>query len=40
MGALRELRGDDAESPTGATRLYERVGMHVAVRSDTWDKPL
>ena len=30
----------DAESPTGATRLYERVGMRIAVRSDTWEKTL
>jgi mycothiol synthase len=30
----------DAESPTGAMRLYERVGMRVAVRSDTWDRQL
>jgi ribosomal protein S18 acetylase RimI-like enzyme len=32
--------GVDAESPTGATRLYDRVGMSVRVRSDTWEKRL
>jgi mycothiol synthase len=30
--------GVDAESPTGATRLYERAGMHVEVRYDTYEK--
>jgi mycothiol synthase len=39
-GLRRVGLGVDAESPTGATRLYERVGMHVAVRSDSWDKQL
>jgi ribosomal protein S18 acetylase RimI-like enzyme len=32
--------GVDAESETGAVRLYERAGMHVARRSDLMDKPL
>jgi mycothiol synthase len=27
----------DGESLTGAVRLYERAGMHVASRSDTWE---
>jgi mycothiol synthase len=39
-GLRRVGLGVDAESPTGATRLYERAGMHVAVRSDSWDKQL
>jgi len=39
-GLRRAGLGVDAESPTGATRLYERVGMRVAVRSDSWDKQL
>jgi len=39
-GLRRVGLGVDAESPTGATRLYERVGMHVAVRSDSWDRQL
>jgi mycothiol synthase len=39
-GLRRVGLGVDAESPTGATRLYERVGMQVAVRSDSWDKQL
>ena len=29
--------GVDAENTTGAVRLYERVGMHVVRRSDTWE---
>jgi len=28
----------DAENPTGATRLYERVGMRPTVRVDSWEK--
>ncbi|MEX0674222.1 MAG: GNAT family N-acetyltransferase [Gaiellaceae bacterium] len=32
--------GVDAESITGATRLYERAGMHVSARSDTYEKAL
>ncbi|MDQ2984619.1 MAG: GNAT family N-acetyltransferase [Actinomycetota bacterium] len=30
--------GVDAENTTGATRLYERAGMHVAARFDTFQK--
>jgi mycothiol synthase len=30
----------DAENLTGAVRVYERAGMHVAKRSDTYEKPL
>jgi len=30
--------GVDAENTTGAVRLYESVGMHVARRSDTYEK--
>jgi mycothiol synthase len=30
--------GVDAESPTGATRLYERVGMHVTSQIDLYAK--
>ncbi len=30
----------DAENPTGATRLYEKAGMHVARRQDTYEKEL
>jgi mycothiol synthase len=30
----------DAENPTGATRLYERVGMHVQRRSNIWERSL
>jgi mycothiol synthase len=32
--------GVDAENPTGATRLYERAGMHVLWRADVWQKEL
>jgi mycothiol synthase len=39
-GLRRVGLGVDAESPTGATRLYERAGMRVAVRSETWSKRL
>src|SRR3954447_2658872 len=36
---LRTVRlGVDAENPTGATRLYERVGMRVLRQSDTWER--
>ncbi len=30
--------GVDAENTTGALALYERVGMHVVRRSDTWER--
>jgi mycothiol synthase len=49
MHAFQEFRarsfgeaglGVDAESITGATRLYERAGMHVSARSDTYEKAL
>jgi len=30
----------DAESLTGATRLYERAGMHVAKEWEVWEKEL
>jgi len=39
-GAPKIALGVDAESPTGATRLYERVGMHVTSRIDLWAKTL
>lgn len=47
--SFRELRGRgmtraglevDAENLTGAVRLYERAGMHVAKRRDIVEKPL
>jgi hypothetical protein len=34
-GLLRALLSVDAENSTGATRLYERVGMRVVNR---WDR--
>ncbi|MGL6280272.1 MAG: GNAT family N-acetyltransferase [Gaiella sp.] len=32
--------GVDAANPTGATRLYERAGMHVLWQADVWEKEL
>jgi mycothiol synthase len=32
--------GVDSENPTGATRLYERAGMHVETESVTFEKSL
>jgi ribosomal protein S18 acetylase RimI-like enzyme len=32
--------GVDAENPSGATRLYERAGMHVEAEHQTWEKEL
>jgi mycothiol synthase len=32
--------GVDASNPTGATRLYERVGMRVAFQADVYEKEL
>lgn len=32
--------GVDTENPTGATRLYERAGMHVLWQADVWQKEL
>ena len=29
--------GVDGENTTGAVRLYERAGMHVTRRYDTWE---
>jgi mycothiol synthase len=39
-GATRVGLGVDAENPTGALRLYERVGMHVVRRTDIYEKTL
>jgi hypothetical protein len=30
----------DAENPTGATRLYERAGMHIGQQYATYSKEL
>jgi mycothiol synthase len=49
LAALREFHargerhvalGVDATNPTGAVRVYERVGMHVAWRADVYEKRL
>lgn len=38
---LRKVRlSVDSQNPTGATRLYERVGMSVLRRSNTWEREL
>ena len=37
-GLLRAGLGVDAESVTGANRLYEQAGMHVATRFDIYEK--
>ena len=39
-GKPRVTLGVDAENPTGATRLYERAGMHVAYEAVTYGKEL
>jgi mycothiol synthase len=37
-GYARAALGVDSENPTGATRLYERAGMHVVRHSDAFQK--
>jgi len=37
-GQTRVTLGVDADSPTGATKLYERVGMHVELESVVFEK--
>lgn len=39
-GLSRVSLGVDSENPTGATRLYERAGMHVEHESVTYEKAL
>ena len=39
-GMRRVTLGVDAESPTGATHLYERVGMHVEAENVVYEKIL
>jgi len=39
-GQRRIALGVDAENPTGATRLYERAGMHVAFEAVIYEKRL
>ncbi len=38
-GADRVMLNVDAQNPTGATALYERVGMRVVNRWDLWERP-
>jgi GNAT superfamily N-acetyltransferase len=38
-GAGRVMLNVDAQNPTGATGLYERVGMRVVNRWDLWERP-
>jgi mycothiol synthase len=37
-GCTRAILGVDAESLTGAHRLYERAGMHVVARFDVYER--
>ena len=37
-GVRRVVLNVDAENPTGATALYERVGMRVVNRWDLWER--
>jgi mycothiol synthase len=39
-GQTRVTLGVDATSPTGATQLYESVGMAVEMEAVVWEKPL
>ncbi len=39
-GVTRVTLGVDAQNPTGATQLYERVGMHVESCTVVFEKPL
>jgi mycothiol synthase len=39
-GAKRATLGVDASNPTGATHLYESVGMHVEMEAIAWEKHL
>lgn len=39
-GIARVALGVDAESPTGATRLYESAGMQVQFRNDVYEREL
>ena len=39
-GQTRVTLGVDAENPTGATKLYERVGMHVELEAVVYEKAL
>ncbi|HSP71198.1 MAG TPA: GNAT family N-acetyltransferase [Gaiellaceae bacterium] len=39
-GETRVALGVDSENPTGAVRLYERVGMQVVWRADVYEKAL
>jgi len=39
-GVTRVTLGVDADSPTGATHLYERVGMHVELENVVFEKTL
>ena len=39
-GVERVLVNVDAQNPTGATDLYERVGMRIVKRWDLWERPI
>jgi ribosomal protein S18 acetylase RimI-like enzyme len=39
-GVVKVGLGVDSQNLTGATRLYERAGMHVALQHNTYEKEL
>ena len=39
-GCRKISLGVDAQNPTGATRLYERAGMHQVFEAVVYEKPL
>jgi mycothiol synthase len=39
-GVYKVMLGVDAQNLTGALRLYERAGMHVAIQTDSYQKEL
>ena len=40
MGKRKVSLEVDAQNPSGATRLYDKAGMHVGRRRDTCEKEL
>jgi len=38
-GIRRVLVSVDAKNPTGATAVYERVGMRIVDAWDRWERP-
>lgn len=40
LGVYKVMLDVDAQNLTGALRLYERAGMHVAIQTDSYQKEL